>query len=109
MSFLPTEQEIQTAILDYLAMRRHFVWRNNTGGRPWIDNRGKQRLMKFGLKGSADILGVHANSGRFIAVEVKRPGTAPTPEQMIFLENVANRGGIAFVARSVEDVINHGL
>lgn len=54
-------------------------------------------------KGVADILGCY--QGRMIAIEVKTPRGVVKPEQEAFLKNVRAEGGIAFVARSVEDVI----
>ena len=41
---------------------------------------------------------------RFLAIGVKRAGRKPTPEQQAFIDNVNKAGGLAFVARSVEDV-----
>ena len=54
-------------------------------------------------KGIADILGVY--KGRFLAIEVKRPGLKPTADQQAFIDNVNEAGGIGFVAWFPEDVI----
>ena len=54
-------------------------------------------------KGIADIIGCY--KGRFLAIEVKRPGEKPTPDQQEFLDRYSSAGGICFVARSVDDVI----
>lgn len=44
--------------------------------------------------------------GRFVAIEVKRPGVGVlTPLQEQFLHDVRAAGGIAFVAYSVDDVV----
>jgi len=43
--------------------------------------------------------------GRFVAIEVKRPGGKVTDGQREFLRKVTAAGGIAFVAYSVEDVV----
>jgi len=53
--------------------------------------------------GIADILGCH--KGRFFAIEVKANNRKPTDSQSKFLRNIREAGGIAFVARSVEDVV----
>jgi hypothetical protein len=45
-------------------------------------------------------------TGRFLAIEVKRPGNKPTPEQQQFIDTINEAGGLAFVARSVEEVDN---
>lgn len=54
-------------------------------------------------KGISDLIGCH--EGKFIALEVKRPGGKPSPEQMQFIADVQRSGGIAGVVYSVEDVI----
>lgn len=43
--------------------------------------------------------------GRFIAIEVKRPGHHPTPLQLDFIKQVQAAGGIGFIAYSPEDVV----
>jgi hypothetical protein len=43
-------------------------------------------------------------TGRFLAIEVKRPGGKATPEQQQFIDTINQAGGLAFVARSVEEV-----
>lgn len=84
------------------------VWRNNTGMFSG-EYKGKKRFIRAGVKGSADILGLQKDTGVFLAIEVKRAGGTVTPEQFEFLNEINRRHGRAFVAYSVEDVINHGL
>ncbi len=75
------------------------VWRNNTGA--YKDKAG--RLVRYGLcVGSSDIIGIY--EGRFIAIECKVGNAKLTKEQEIFIEAVKNQGGVAFVARSEDDV-----
>ncbi|MCF7989012.1 MAG: hypothetical protein K9M02_01070 [Thiohalocapsa sp.] len=105
----PPEQAIQAGVLAYLGMDRRVAWahRFNTGATR-IDGRnaaGKpvHRFVRFAFPGCSDILG-QLRSGHFLALEVKRPSTKPTPEQAAFLERVRSNGGLACVARSVDDV-----
>ena len=56
----------------------------------------------FRRRGVSDLLGIW--KARFIAIEVKVPKKYPSKDQKSFLQDVANAGGIAIVARSVEDV-----
>ncbi len=56
-------------------------------------------------KGVSDILGCF--KGRLLAIEVKAPGYHPSQDQVIFIDNVNEAGGIAFIAYSVEDVIEN--
>ena len=63
--------------------------------------------------GVSDILGIY--KGKFLAIEVKTPTTIDedgdkryggrlTENQKIFLQEIQEQGGIAIIARSVEDV-----
>jgi len=53
-------------------------------------------------KGVADILGIY--KGKPLAIEVKAEKGRVSPHQREFLEEFAREGGIAMVARSVEQV-----
>jgi hypothetical protein len=53
--------------------------------------------------GVSDILGCYR--GKLLCIEVKREGGRLSPYQETFLGAVRAEGGIAIVARSVEDVI----
>lgn len=82
------ERAIVAAIIRYLRAQSAYVIKVHGG--------------PFGTRGEADI---HAcMSGRFIAIEVKRPGQKPTPLQLARLAQIAAAGGLAFVATSVADV-----
>jgi penicillin-binding protein-related factor A (putative recombinase) len=52
--------------------------------------------------GVSDILGIY--KGKFLAVEVKSAKGRLSPRQETFLYNVRCHGGIAIMARSVEDL-----
>jgi hypothetical protein len=60
--------------------------------------------LAFGEKGISDILGCSPD-GKFVAIEVKKPGGKPTPEQWDFIDAVKRNQGIAFVAYSLDDVM----
>ena len=94
------ETDLQNLIRLALSERGIISWRNNTGALK--DREG--RLVKYGLcPGSSDIIGIMPD-GRFLAIEVKRPGKNPTPAQANFIEIVRKYGGIAGVVRSVEEL-----
>lgn len=59
----------------------------------------------MGEKGVSDIIGCH--NGRFLAIEIKTEKGRVTPHQQRFLDRVNEAGGVAFVARSIEDVTYH--
>lgn len=64
------------------------------------------RAVTYGLgpDGSADLLG-WTRDGRFASVEVKRPGEYPRQNQKDWMAAVRRAGGVAGVARSVEDAL----
>jgi hypothetical protein len=95
-----TEAQVQKAVLEYLWIRGIFCWRNNTGAARMGNSR---RYVHFGFPGSSDILGVLPD-GRFLAVEVKKNKGRLRKEQKYFLSRIRECGGVAFVARAVEDV-----
>ena len=105
-----SEQAIQQRIRLACSRGDTRLWRNNTGR--LRDERGQ--LVTFGLcPGSADLIGyrtvtitpnmVGQTLAVFAAVEVKTATGRPTPEQTAFLEHVSAAGGIAGIARSVEE------
>ncbi len=108
------ESEIQRAILDYLELVPGVtVWRQNTGAMFGV-YKGKRWAVRFGQPGLPDILGwvtcpVIERGGvcqlaRFLAIEVKAPGKRLSDAQAAFMGSVRAAGGVAIVARGVEDV-----
>lgn len=98
------EQQLQNLILDYLLMKGHFAWRNNTGAFSF-ESKGKKRYFRAGKKGSADILGV-SKDGKAIAIEVKSPKRKleGSPEQVQFLDEFNRRGGYGIMTNTLEQV-----
>ena len=54
--------------------------------------------------GVPDIVGI-LKDGRFLGIEVKTEKGRLSDHQIRFIKNIQDAGGIAFVARSLEDVI----
>jgi hypothetical protein len=105
-----TEQQIQQEIRIACGTGDTRLFRNNTG--TLRDQHG--RPVQFGLcKGSADLIGwrtvtvtpdmVGTQVAVFLSIEVKTPTGRLRPEQRQWLDAVQAAGGIAGVARSVED------
>lgn len=79
------------------------LWQNNTGS-ILVDG----RIVSFGLKGSADILGI-ACDGKLIAIEVKTGSAKLTQEQKLFRRMVETMGGYYYEARTddcLDELIN---
>jgi ketopantoate reductase len=96
--------ELTKAILRYLNLNSFFCWRNNTVG-IWDEKKGIFRK-NAGLNGIADIIGIEKKTGRFLAIEVKFGKDEMSYEQLAFMSEIERAGGIAIVARSIDDVID---
>jgi hypothetical protein len=83
------ERDITKAIKDYLTARKIFHYKHWQGA--------------FSTPGISDIIGCW--HGRFFAIEVKTLKGKVTPAQQRFQDNVREAGGLAIIARSVDDVI----
>ena len=83
------EQDIQTAIMNYIS---------SIGGLPVKFN----NMGIYAKAGVSDILA--CIKGRFVAIEVKRPGKKPSDLQERFLDAVNTIGGFAFWADSLQEV-----
>jgi hypothetical protein len=96
------ERDIQQAIRLALGLLPDVVlWRNSTGM-----TRTDDRVLRYGLAvGSADLIGILAPKGRFLALEVKSEEGRLRPEQTQFLELVRRCGGFACVVRSAEEAL----
>lgn len=94
------EAVILESVMRYLRICRDVAWvrRINTGAA-----RLKGFHVRFGFPGCSDIIG-QLMDGRFLAVECKAADTKPTPEQQDFIDRVNRHGGLAGVARSIDDV-----
>ena len=63
------------------------------------------RLVRSGPNGSSDISGILVG-GRRLEIELKSSTGRVSPEQKAWIEMINSMGGLAFVARSVEEVID---
>ena len=92
------------------------LWRNNSGA--LTDDAG--RLIRFGLGNdsaaankrmkSADLIGIHRPSGRFVSIEVKRPGWKHSDAserdraKAAWAATVAAMGGVALRVTSAQSI-----
>jgi hypothetical protein len=94
------ESDVLSGCLRYLEVRGIYHWRNNTGA----VQIAPVRFMRFGKKGSSDILGI-LPGGRLLCVECKAPnGGRLSPEQKQFLTDVREMGALALVIRDWQDL-----
>tara|TARA_R110000823_G_scaffold228511_1_gene355772 strand:- start:403 stop:744 length:342 start_codon:yes stop_codon:yes gene_type:complete len=108
MSEAAIQQDVRLSLGKCPAVR---MFRNNVGAIKAPDG----RVIRYGLAtGSADLIGwqtvtitpdmVGLHIARFVSIEVKAPKGRLTPEQETWRAAVLKAGGIAVVARSVDDV-----
>ena len=102
--FVPTEAQVLRGILAYLAHEpRVLAWRNNTGAARLPGRGGKEQIVRFGVRGAADILGVLRPSGRLIALEVKRPGKDLESHQRAWGDAITAAGGHYACVHSIDE------
>ena len=77
--------------------------RTNSGNVRFTDSKGRSNFIRLAHAGTADITGC-SKDGRFVVIEAKIKPNKPTALQEAYLEEIRNRGGIAIVAYSLEDV-----
>ena len=105
----PAEAVVLAAVLRRLRLHRAVAWveRLNSGaGKLAFADGTKSQWLRFSWRGAPDLIG-QLTDGRILCVEVKRPSGRLRPEQEMFLATVRNQGGVAFVARSQDDVERH--
>jgi penicillin-binding protein-related factor A (putative recombinase) len=87
----PKEKHITKSIRDFLKVMGIFHWKEHGG--------------LGSAPGVPDLVGCY--QGRLLAIEIKTPTGKLSPQQEYFLTKINEAGGVAFVARSVEDVIDN--
>lgn len=89
--------EVLEAIGSFSFLR---VWKNNTG----VALSFSGHVTRFGLKGSADILGI-LRGGKFLAIEIKTGNAIQTEHQKSFQKMIESLGGIYWVIRSKKEAL----
>lgn len=104
------EKDIQNAVCEYLALKKHFFWRQNNT--PVSDMRNGQRFFrampKYALKGVADII-VITDGGFAIFLEIKQPKAKQSIEQKEFQLNCVGLGAEYHIITSVDQLKEIGL
>lgn len=90
---------VRAIIIALCESRLCIVWENPTGA-AYRDG----QLIRYGLKGSADITGILI-TGRRLEIEVKTGNATQQVNQKNYEAMIKKFGGIYIVARSVEDAL----
>lgn len=93
------ESDVQRQILDYLALKRIFHYRNNSGA----FKRDDGHFYRFGATGSPDIICVV--NGQYVGIEVKAANGKQSDHQKEFQKSLDAAGGKYILAYSLEDVM----
>ena len=94
------ESDIQRQILDYLRLNGYFAVKISNSG---IYRKSTDSWIPSTMRGISDIYFIgHGKQGW---IEVKMPKGIVSEFQKEFISNIVSHGGMAFVARSVEDVV----
>jgi|SRR5580692_5885864 hypothetical protein len=97
------ESEIQKAILEWLAWKHVFHYRNNSGAFVFPETAtSKRRFFKAGAVGAPDIVCVV--NGQYVGIEVKAPRGRQSENQKEFQEKLEAAGGKYILAYSMDDV-----
>ena len=100
---VPKESEVQKAILEWLAWKHVFFYRNNSGAFVLPETpTTKRRFFKAGAVGSPDIVCVI--KGRYVGIECKRVGGKQSPAQAEFQRQLEAAGGVYVLAFSIDDI-----
>lgn len=99
--------EITTAIIRFMLMKGHRVWRQNTGAmaktyKRKSDGRTMTYRVRFGKKGVADIIGCLKPSGKHIEIEIKQGSDKPTKDQLRHGAEIKACGGVYVVVYSTD-------
>lgn len=98
------EGKIKNEILSWLQGVDHaFFWANDSVG-IWdpVKKIYRKKNSIFHIRGVSDILGIFR--GRPVAIEVKTKTGVVSDYQKLFLTRFSHAGGIALIARSLEEV-----
>lgn len=96
------EGAVLSQCLALLKLRSVLHWRQNSGQFAVGPNEDK-RYVRAGFAGVSDILGC-LPGGRFLAIEVKRPGGKMTEAQRDFLAKVNAAGGLGVCVDDVTEL-----
>ena len=97
------EQLIKNEILEWLLSQGALAWPTHSVGiYDPVKKIFRKNMAKFHILGVSDILGIWKTHP--LAIEVKSSVGRATTAQLQFIEKFNSQGGIAFIARSLDEV-----
>lgn len=99
---LPTnEKDIQKSILEFLAIKGIFAYRQNSGG--FMDKQ-KHYYRFASIDGLPDIVAIIG--GRYVGIEVKKPGGKVRASQVIVKKLIEGSDGIYWLFDSLDEAVD---
>ena len=99
-----SERDVLNSVIQHLEIRKILYIRNNTGAASYTDKEEHHRFVRFGSKGSPDILFFRNNKS--YAVECKSSTGRQSLYQLSWQREFEKAGGIYLLVRKPEDVLN---
>jgi hypothetical protein len=97
------ESETQKAILEWLAWKHIFHYRNNSGAFAIpAEGTHQRRFFRAGVAGAPDIVCVI--NGQYVGIELKAPKGKQSDNQREFQRELEAAGGRYILAYSIDDV-----
>lgn len=96
-----THRNLVKACIEYLEAKGYVTQKNNTGMTITKNPYGKKRVIRYGKKGSADILSC-SPKGRFCAWEIKIGDDVQSQEQIDYEISVIKNGGVYHIIRDID-------
>jgi len=101
MGIKNTHAQLVKGGIKLLRLHDIMAWPNNTGALPLPGRKG--RWIRFGAKGSPDILGI-TRYGQAVCAEAKMPGDTVSDEQRAFLNEASQHNALVIVFYNVDDL-----
>ena len=104
-----SEADIRRSIMSLLNHhpKIHKAWTQGSGNFLFEGANGKKRMFRANsARGMSDIQAILKGSGRGVFIEVKAAKGRVMEHQQEFLDEMTKAGALAFVARSVDDVLD---
>lgn len=96
--------ELTQSVIKYMTVRGFKVWRQNNGG---VYDPTKRVFRKnSSTPGISDVIGFRKKDALFVALEIKTGKDKLSDEQIQFLKDVNDAGGIGIEVRCIDDIIN---
>lgn len=100
-----THTDLVNACIEVLEANNHYCIKNNTGLMSSEDKNGKKRFIRFGKKGSSDIISC-SPKGKFCSWEIKIGEDTQSKKQIEYEIEMIKHNSPYHVIRVIDDLID---